>query len=168
MTANKTSTDKRYRVSPKGIILDSRTGEQWFVGPDVDTDWNKANAWVKRLDVDGSVWRMPTIGELENIYETEKTIEEDKHKHSLRLDPVFKITGTWVWAEERDSSSASVFDFWLGLEGWFGCRSYANCRVLCVASGHERKGIKGIKNEYCRRPLQGIPRKCNPRQRNRP
>ena len=46
-SAVKRSTDGRYTVSREGVITDTTTGLQWYVGPDKDTNWNQAKSWLK-------------------------------------------------------------------------------------------------------------------------
>ena len=59
-------------------------------------------SWVDGLDVDGGGWRMPTIKELETIY------QEAKGKRNLT--PLVMATGLYVWScETKDSSWAWSF-----------------------------------------------------------
>lgn len=58
-----------YTVSKEGVIADSRTGLEWFVGPDQNANWHMAQNWTGRLSVAGGGWRMPTRAELKSLYE---------------------------------------------------------------------------------------------------
>lgn len=79
----------------------------WQVGPDVDTTWEEANAWVTSL---GDGWRMPTIEELQALFEA---------GISFRDWGAFQNSGYRVWsAETRDAISAWFFDFDQGIEDW--------------------------------------------------
>ncbi len=101
----------RYIVSKDGVISDSRTGLQWFAGPDQDTNWDTARNWTAGLAVAGGGWRMPARGELKALYE--------KGVGERNIDPAFKMTGLYVWSgEPTDSSSAWIFDFNDGEELW--------------------------------------------------
>ncbi len=130
----KTSDDGRYRVLSSGIIQDTKTGLEWLVGPDKDTTWDEAKAWVESIPSSryGSGWRMPTRNELPTIYE--------KGKGKYNIDRVFVSPRDylWVWSGETEgSSSAWCFDFHDGVEGW-GNRSYSRVtRVFAVRAGRE-------------------------------
>jgi len=105
-------------VDGHGIIIDFKAGLQWYVGPDQDTDWDQANAWVKSLTVGGGGWRMPTIAELKSLYH--------KGMGDRNMPPEFKTTGWVVWSNEQQGSSAAwYFGFGNGYE-LYGERSFSN------------------------------------------
>jgi hypothetical protein len=98
-----------------GII--TYNGLQWYVGPDQDTDWDQANAWVKSLTVGGGGWRMPTKAELKGLYH--------EGRGDRNMPPEFKTTGWYVWSNEQQGSSAAwIFDFGPGFEYPYA-RSYS-------------------------------------------
>ncbi|MEW6267502.1 MAG: caspase family protein [Thermodesulfobacteriota bacterium] len=108
-----------------GIIV--KNNLEWYEGPDRDTTWDEARAWVAGLKVGGGGWRMPTRSELAGLYE--------KGRGSRNMDPAFQTTGWFVWSGElRDSSSAWLF-FLNGFEGW-GDRYYSSrdLRAFAVRS----------------------------------
>jgi len=79
----------------------------WQVGPDIDTTWEEANAWVASL---GDGWRMPTIEELHALFEA---------GISFRNLGAFQNSGYRVWSgETRDAISAWFVDFDQGIEDW--------------------------------------------------
>lgn len=87
-----------------GVVYDKKTGLEWYAGPDKNINWNRATKWVKRLQVAGGGWRMPTRDELEILYE--------KGVGTRNMTPLLKTTGWWVWSGETDgSSSAWLFSF---------------------------------------------------------
>jgi len=116
----------RFAVSPENVIFDSETGLEWVAGPDKNTNYEKANQWVAGCNTAGGGWRMPTREELLGIYQ--KDIGE------RNLDPVFKITGFYVWAELRNKSYAWAFNFGIGEECWFTQRTSNFVRALGVRS----------------------------------
>ncbi|OGL45383.1 MAG: hypothetical protein A2161_06300 [Candidatus Schekmanbacteria bacterium RBG_13_48_7] len=122
--------EPRFKKAEIGVIKDSVTGLEWYVGPDKDTNWNKAKEWVEglnRSNFAGSGWRMPSREELRGLYQ--------KGVGTRNLDPVFNTTGWWVWSGETDgSSSACSFNFNNGGAYW-GNRSLSNIhRVFAVRS----------------------------------
>jgi len=87
-----------------GVVYDESTGLEWYAGPDKDTKWDDAKAWVENLNVAGGGWRMPTKEQLSALYE--------QGIGSRNMTPLLKTTGWFVWSgEEKDSSSIWVFDF---------------------------------------------------------
>ena len=86
---------KTTRFSKKGhIVTDWETDLEWYLHPDIDTTWNKANSLTKDL---GDNWRMPTLDELHSLYEQGVGLRN--------IDPIFKMTGWWVWSDEKNVSS---------------------------------------------------------------
>ena len=105
------SSDGRYSKDSQGVITDSRTGLQWYVGPDRDTNWYDAKKWMEGLNVAGGGWRMPSRSELRGLYQ--------KDKGSRNMDPIFQTSGWWVWLREANGASdAWDFHFADGGEGW--------------------------------------------------
>ena len=102
----------RFTVSSDGVISDSETRLEWVVGPDKDTTYMQASQWVASCKTAGGGWRMPRRKELKTLYL--------KGIGKRNMDPAFKTTGWWVWAEPRSSSSAWGYAFLHGPGGWSG------------------------------------------------
>jgi hypothetical protein len=121
----------RFVVSNDGVIIDSGTGLEWFVGPDEGATWDKAKAWCAGLSVDGGGWRMPQQAELETLY-----INGFGERN---MAPVFKTTGWWVWSGELYGSDSSPkpmaggFNFDSG-EGYGRSRYSGSGRAFAVRS----------------------------------
>jgi len=108
MTKRKKSISvvNRFSKDERSIIFDTKTNLEWLVGPDKDTTWDESKAWVKSL---GGGWRLPTVKELQGLYE--------EGKGTRNIDPVFGMSGWWVWSVEKKSSScARAFYFYCGFE----------------------------------------------------
>jgi serine/threonine protein kinase len=60
--------DGHYIKYEPGIVKDTKTGLEWYIGPDKDTNWNEAKSWVRNLKVGGGGWRMPTIKQLTGLW----------------------------------------------------------------------------------------------------
>ena len=124
------SSDGRYSKSSDGVITDSRTGLQWYVGPNKNTTWSDAMKWVEGLTVSGGGWRMPSRSELKGISQ-----KGARSKDPTYLPPIFKTSGWWVWSgETRGSSVAWSFNFSGGDEGWFGRNFDGGSRAFAVRS----------------------------------
>ncbi|HNR29686.1 MAG TPA: DUF1566 domain-containing protein, partial [Candidatus Hydrogenedentes bacterium] len=98
----------RFTLSGEGVVADSQTGLEWVAGPDRDTNYAQAEQWVAGCNVAGGGWRMPTRQELATLYQ--EGIGE------RNMDPAFRTTGWYVWAEPGASSSAWGFGFFHGRE----------------------------------------------------
>ena len=115
----------RFTKTKDGVIQDRETGLEWLVGPDFDTDYAGAEAWIASLSgVSGGGWRMPTVVELRTLYQQDVG--------SRNMDPVFMTTGWWVWGEPRDASSAWGFSFYDDVEDWDHRDDSYNRRVFAA------------------------------------
>jgi hypothetical protein len=92
--------DEHYVLCDNGIVYDENTRLEWVVGPDKDTDWNEAKAWVDNLSLAGGGWRMPTTEELKGLYK--------KGRGRRNMTPLLKTTGWQVWSGETRSSSDAL------------------------------------------------------------
>lgn len=92
------------KVLESAIYYDKNTGLEWLAGPDKPTNWNDAIKWVGNLTgVAGGGWRMPTLKELETLYQKGE---------KCNLKPFLKTTGCWVWSgETKGSSLAWGYDY---------------------------------------------------------
>jgi len=118
--------DGIFQLYAKGVVRDTKTGLEWMAGPDKDTTWDEAKQWVESLRVAGGGWRMPTIDELETLYE--------KGKGSRNMTPLLKTTCSLVWSGDiRDSSSSRFFRFTDGARFWYP-RDYSYVRAFAVRS----------------------------------
>jgi len=116
----------RFTVSTEGVIRDTKTGLEWYVGPDTQTSWDQASAWVAGLSIAGGGWRMPIRAELGMLYE--------QRMGGRNLSPVFKTTGLFVWSGEMSGpSSAWGFSFG-GTEEVFVGLGYSDKRAFAVRS----------------------------------
>jgi hypothetical protein len=119
---------RRFTVSKEGVIADSKTGLEWLVGPDADTNFAKAETWVKNCTVAGGNWRMPTKAELATVHE--------KGSGPRNMPPVFRTQGWWAWSADKMGSSASwYFDFQTGADRWYYRILSRGGRAFAVRSG---------------------------------
>ncbi len=121
-----TAAEHLFTVSADGVITDDQTGLAWVVGPDKDINYSQAEKWVAACKLAGGGWRMPMKKELRALYQD--------GVGERNMDPAFKTSGGWVWAEPRDSSSAWGFSFGSGVERWYRRDSSDNSRVFGVRS----------------------------------
>jgi hypothetical protein len=72
-----------------GIVKDTKTGLEWYAGPDEDTTWEEARYWAENLNMDGGGWRMPTLEEIQVL---------EKDAGSTGMIPLLKTVGEHIWA----------------------------------------------------------------------
>lgn len=103
--------DTHYEKLASGVVHDTRSGLEWYAGPDKDTNWDEADRWVANLDVAGGGWRMPTRKEWKGL------IQEGVGTRNMT--PLLKTTGWRVWTgETKGSSSAWSFYLLTGNLNW--------------------------------------------------
>jgi hypothetical protein len=118
----------RFEKYANGVVYDTKTGLEWYAGPDKDMVWDQARIWLAGLKVAGGGWRMPTRKELGALYQ--------KGVGTRNMTPLLKTTGWCVWAAKTtDSSSARHFNFSDG-RGYWASRSniYYDMRGFAVRS----------------------------------
>jgi hypothetical protein len=128
---------ERFTKNELGVIHDTQTGLEWLAGPDIDTTWDQAKAFVDKIDASqyGKGWSMPTLEQLEELY------EPGKGKNNI--DPVFGFEDNWlcIWSNKiHDSSVAWYLDFGdlgYGEEYWCDHSDGTDGRCLAVRKVNE-------------------------------
>jgi type II secretion system protein G len=122
--------DGIYVAYANGIVKDTKTGLEWKVGPDKDTNWNEARSWVESLNLDGGGWKMPTMDELEGLFK--------KTTGWRNMTPLLKTNALAVWSSETEGSSkAKYFYFDTGSRFWAFHRNSLNLRAFAVRSRND-------------------------------
>jgi TolB-like protein len=107
ISSKSVASDGRFEKLASGVVRDTKSGLEWYAGPDKSTGWDDAKIWVTGLKIDGGGWRMPTLKELKGLYQ--------KGAGSRNMAPLLETTGWWVWALDSTGSSSSIpamsFDF---------------------------------------------------------
>lgn len=104
-----------------------KNGLEWIAGPDKDTTWDEAKAWVENLSLDSHGWRMPTIAELRSLYR--------KGAEDRNMTLLLKTTSWWVWADKIAGSLATRhFDFYNGDDYKHPCKAAYGSRGFAVRS----------------------------------
>jgi len=108
-SAEEKARDRNFIAYDNGVVQDTNTGLDWIAGPDQDTRFEEAKAWVAGLKVDGGGWRMPTGKELKGLFE--------RDTGPMNMTPLLKAneepTGWWVWTGKmRGTKEVRVFDFY--------------------------------------------------------
>ncbi len=116
------------------IVIDNQTGLMWTLedNGDEDIDWNGANEYARNLELAGhSDWRLPTIRELEALYDSDSQEE-------IKIRKPFRLTGWWVWSSSRKGSdSVWSFHFYANRRSEFAPWISTLKRALCVRRSEE-------------------------------
>jgi len=117
-----------------GTWKDDATGLLWSVKDSgSDTNWDRASNYCKDLALGGHKdWRLPTLKELETIYDKNLS-KEFKAKNPIELK------GENMWGESTDAGNAWMFNFFNG--GTSMVPTAGSCgtsgRALCVRKSGE-------------------------------
>ena len=119
----------RFTRAANGVITDHLTGLDWYVGPNADNNWHETKAWVEGLTVAGGGWRMPTVPELQGIYQ--------KGASRVNMDPLFQPKSAWVWSGQMDDARTYYgFAFYSGLVNSHGF-NYGYGRMAFAVRSHK-------------------------------
>lgn len=107
-TRNIVRTKGQYQVTSCGTIIDTKSGLEWYVGPDKAVYYKDALEWADTLMVCGGDWRLPSIAELKTLYK--------KGSGERNMDELFTTTGWFVWSGDSmgDEFSARGLVFTIG------------------------------------------------------
>lgn len=131
------------------IWTDPATGLMW-AGKDngLDVNWHQASAWCSNLQLAGySGWRLPTVEELQGIYDPSVTSQakwDAGVRNDIHVKGNLKLSG-WIWSTSFHRNSSQAKEYSIG-----GARAFAftheeykdedgfpfgfnyNTRALCV------------------------------------
>jgi hypothetical protein len=124
-----------FEVTADGVIQDTRTGLEWAPVPLMTFNYDRAAAYTKSLRLAGGGWRMPTVDELKDLFESAQ--------RGCGLDSAFEHPRPKAWSTDPRSSSKrwlvrfSSYEVYADL--WDqGSPPCDDCRVLPVRSTKER------------------------------
>jgi len=63
--------DGNYTAYYYGVVADGNTGLEWITGPKSHS-WEEAKTWAENLSVGGGGWHLPTLHELQTLYQEGK------------------------------------------------------------------------------------------------
>jgi hypothetical protein len=120
-----------FDVSPDGVIRDPRTGLEWAPVPAITFDYEGAAAYVNFLNLAGEGWRLPTLDELKDLFESGQKgcgldwAFENRHPKVWSADPKSRLK-KWLVTFSRYRLETELWDDRVG--------PCDNCRVLPVRS----------------------------------
>ena len=117
---------------PEGVYLDPETKLMWTTEDNgEDISWQQANEYAKELTLGGySDWRLPTIDELEKLYDPKGG------KYNIRKP--FRLTDYWVWSSTKEGSDSAWDFFFNSGERYSAPMDFSyGVRALCVRRSGE-------------------------------
>ena len=119
------STDRHLVKYATGIVFDSKSGLEWYAGPDRGMTWEETYHWVSGLGIEGGGWRMPNPKELETLFHVGDGINN--------ITYLLSNSGYWIWAGPNKASATKwLFSFSYGGEGWAGQAPSDGGRAVAV------------------------------------
>ena len=108
----------RFIASDNGTVMDTRTKLMWAANDNGSkVNWVDATAYCADFRAGGYTdWRMPTLDELEGLYDEEAT--QQMGSFALHLTELIKLTACCPWASETRGMQAALLDFTDGYPMW--------------------------------------------------
>lgn len=135
--AKKQKSDQHVMLRQKSeelndVVKDLNTGFEWVAGPDKNTNWHEANAWVEDLNVDGGKWRMPTMEDLQSLHKRPKGLTGIDTSKLFRIIN-FPSRSRCSWCNQTNGDTAAwCFDFQTGTKHSCNFKVSASLRSLAV------------------------------------
>ncbi len=127
-----------FEVSPEDVIRDLETGLEWAPVPPITVSYDRAASYVKSLSLAGGGWRLPTVDELNDLYESARDgcgldwAFENRYPKAWSTDPK-SPSKRWLVRFSRDKAYTEL---WVEQAG-----PCDDCRVLPVRSS-PKKGFR--------------------------
>jgi len=133
----------RFIAYGNGTVLDTQTDLLWAAKDNGSgINWQDAKKYCENYRGGGySDWRMPTLDELEGLYDADKGYKTDcvDSKYDVHLTELIHLTCGWAWSSETRGSEAGTVNFILNAGHQFLHQSnppnYHLARALPVRSG---------------------------------
>ncbi len=125
----------RYVLNSDGTISDTLTGLQWTERDNgTDISWVEADRYCRELALADGGWRLPTVAELEQIYDQSGTLTSPCEDLGCNVSPHLRLSGTWYWSSdlsEEDTALSWYLAFHEAGRGSASLSSGNDGRVLC-------------------------------------
>jgi hypothetical protein len=132
-----TARDGRFIAYDNGTVLDTKTNLLWAAKDNgSDINWANAKNYCENYRGGGYTdWRMPTQGELEGLYDENKSRTAGCYrKATIQVaTELIDITCFAAWASEMKGSNAAIFRFDTGYKRWEDM-TWINFQALPVRS----------------------------------
>ena len=139
--AGEIARDGRFIAYDDGTVLDTKTKLMWAAEDNgADINWANAEAYCENYRGGGyTEWRMPTLDELEGLYDDAKTYKSNCG-FDVHLTELIRLTCITPWASGTSDSAAARFRYYDGTRYWYPQWSDDFIRALPV----RRSGKEGL------------------------
>ena len=125
-----------------GVIRNSATGLLWTAADNAaDVDWNQAQL---RCKIQGDAWRLPSVAELNSLYDGAATATVRCGSSNCKVPGGFKLTSARQWTRER----------YAGEEAWSVSLSKGNRATVSVHYGFHMRALCVRQSD----PINNLPR----------
>jgi hypothetical protein len=108
--------NERFIAHADKIVLDTKTNLMWAAEESETLNWDEAKKYCKKFHGGGySNWRMPTVKELEGLYDPNK---QPDCGCITNLIEMYNGPNCWEWSSETKDSDAALFAFNLNGVQW--------------------------------------------------
>ena len=123
------NASNRFVNNGDGTISDTKTGLMWVSKDNgFPINWPDAVEYCKNLRVGGYAdWRMPTLAELESLYNP-----SEKNQYGYHTNKLITTTAQSCWSSETRGFTAGRFNFEYGEKYWLRQTYSGPTRVLSV------------------------------------
>jgi hypothetical protein len=103
---------ERFTDNGDGTVTDHHTGLMWAKADNHgDITWQDAKLYAENIILSTySDWRLPTIAELQTLFDKSLQGYETICGHRVRINPIIQITCGFLWSSEARSISAMTFN----------------------------------------------------------
>ena len=130
---------------PKLVWTDPATGLEWTKRDNaIDVTWEQAKAYCANLRLGGAGWRLPTIDELQGIYDPSLNVPGHMGYPKLGYDVVWHVKGNikpsslpWSSTVSNEYGGPWTINFSNGASSPQGIDAIRGMRALCVRSSGE-------------------------------
>lgn len=115
-----------------GLLKQEATGLGWAQSDNgSDIDWAAAGRFCASK---GSGWRLPSIAELQSIYDKSSRIDINCGPgFTCKVSPLFRLTGPWAWSNEASNSMSTwIVILTKGSTNTYVASDGSKKRALCV------------------------------------
>jgi len=110
------NNDGRFIAYADRTVLDTKTGLMWATEESETLSWYEAETYCKNFRGGNyNDWRMPSIKELEGLYDSNMQPECGCVTHLIEM---YNGTNCWEWSSETKDSDAAILAFNLNGKQW--------------------------------------------------
>jgi len=123
---------ERFVAYPDKIILDTKTNLMWAAEESVTLSWDDAQKYCRKFRGGGyKDWRMPSLKELEGLYDPGKQPDCGCVTHLIEM---YDGPNCWEWSSKNKDTEAAFFAFNLNGEQWLPKSNNSSVHIRPVRS----------------------------------